>query len=159
MVNARNWRDEKRLKRWDELKGDVTVMAINRLAADMMRIAEILGYNINNLDLSNIGIETFTDGKAENSLIMEVVFDKQKDMEYNKIQFQIEKIYNAFMYGEQSAFWRAVILEHFEVQTQVDFMLLVSFIYMRKADIDNKESRIADSMATIAATLCKYISY
>lgn len=133
-------------------------MAVNRLAADMLKIADILNYNCNNLDIGNIGIETFTDTNSgdKSTMPLEVVYDKEKDMDYGKIEFQISKIYNAFMYGEQSEFWRDIILNKFEASTQVDFMLLVSFIYMRHADIDNKEVRIAETMSIVGAILAKY---
>lgn len=141
-----SWKDER-----------INEMAINRLLSDMMKIADILGYNMNTLDIGNVGIETFKDTKSDQNVLMEVVYDKQKDMEFNKVEFQITKIYNAFIYGEQSTFWKKVILEKFEPQTQVDFMLLVSFIYMRLADSDNKETRIAEATTIISAILCKYI--
>jgi len=133
-------------------------MAVNRLASDMLRISEILGYSFNIIDLGNVGIETFKDGRGnENTLPMEVVYNREKDTDYSRVESSITKIFNAFMYGEQSKFWRTVILEGFETSTQIDFMLLVSFIYMKQADIENKETRIAESMSIIAAILCKYI--
>lgn len=134
-------------------------MAINKLALDMVKISEILGYNYSVLDMSNVTTELFIDGKTEdkNMLPMEVVYDKETDKDFKNIESQITKIYNAFIYGEQSEFWKSVILEKFEPSTQIDFMLLVSFVYMRKSGLDNKETRIAESMGVIAATLCKFI--
>ena len=134
-------------------------MAINKLALDMVKISEILGYNYSVLDMSNVTTELFIDGKTEdkNMLPMEVVYDKESDKDFKNIESQITKIYNAFIYGEQSEFWKSVILEKFEPSTQIDFMLLVSFVYMRKSGLDNKETRIAEAMSVIAATLCKFI--
>jgi hypothetical protein len=35
--------------------------------------------------------------------------------------------------------------------------MLVSAVYMREADTENKETRIAESMSIVAAILTKYI--
>jgi hypothetical protein len=127
----------------------------------MAKINEILGYKPRNgiFDISNIGVAIYLDPKVEDNqnLPLEVVYDKEKDGEYKNIEMQVSKIYNAFMYGHECKVWKPIIIEKFEPSTQIDFMMLVSAVYMREADTENKETRIAESMSIVAAILTKYI--
>lgn len=129
---------------------------------ELSKLSELLEYSVTSVvDMSNIGIEPYVDAKGDSSNsilpdVQEIVYNKERDKEITTLKLRVGKIYDAFMYGDHKNYWQSIIIERFEKETDIDFMLLVSYVYM-KVESSTEEERGLQTVTDIAYVLNKFV--
>ena len=121
---------------------------VNKLIGDLAKCAQLSGHGD---VLSHREIDTTLVNDRDGHKRM-IIIDKAVDMAPEQAANAINKIYDTFYAKSNVTFWDRMI-NMFEFQNQVDWYLMLSYLYMVNEDRDNSTRSlvtVADSCAVLA---------
>lgn len=121
---------------------------VNKLIGDLAKCAQLSGHGD---VLSHREIDTTLVNDRDGHK-RQIIIDKAVDMAPEQAANAINKIYDTFYAKSNQAFWDKMI-NIFEFQYQVDWYLMISYLYMVNEDRDNTARSlvtVADACAVLA---------
>ena len=122
---------------------------LNKLFIDLSRCAQLSGHGsvINHREIDVILVND-KDGHQR-----QVVIDKGIDSAPEMVAAAINRVYNAFYSKSNAKFWDDRI-NAFEFEYQIDWYLMISYLYMADEDERDTKGRELRTVSNACAVLC-----